>query len=230
MERLQQLKRLFPTNTRMYIDFANTRMACERMGWRIDVQKLKSLTESIGSISSVRFYFGTITGDFGSEGFMARVRKVGFQVRTKPVKFIRRSIDMSSVSKDSTDILKEFVDRNLLRHLRLDAVEYLNRQLYALNRQGILFLETRKCNFDVEIGTDMLLDRALQKAEIFCLWSGDSDFADPISQLLRDGKKVVVVARKVATELNSLRTQGLIIYDLRKLRGMISLEKQRGLP
>jgi len=50
----------------------------------------------------------------------------------------------------------------------------------------------------------MFLDYAKNNADNFILWSGDSDFADPIKQLLKDGKKTVLfaTARRVSTELN----------------------------
>lgn len=153
---------------------------------------------------------------------MARARKVGFQVRTKPVKFIRLSIDVSSISRQSPDILRNFVDEALLKAFKVETIEYLNQQLHDLNRLGQLALEKMKCNFDVEIASDMRLHNSLGEADTFCLWSGDSDFADPILQLLNDGRNVMVVARGVAAELNDLRPDGLIIHDLRKLKDLIS--------
>lgn len=57
----------------------------------------------------------------------------------------------------------------------------------------------------------------------FVLWSGDSDFADPIKQLLDDGRKVVLfaTARKVSAELNILRNKGLYIFEIKKIRDFI---------
>lgn len=224
----KDLRKLLTEKTHVYIDYANTRRSCERLGWRIDLEKLRDLLDSLGTVLSKKFYFGTMVGDSASEGFMKRVRRIGFEVKTKPVKLMRLSINASSISEQSTDILKSFVDETLLRSLKVEAIQYLNRQLRDLNRQGNLFLEKRKCNFDVEIATDMRLDNALGRAKTFCLWSGDSDFADPLLQLLNEGKKVVVVARSVASEINDLRPDGLVIYDLRKLRQTLSMWKAKG--
>ena len=79
-------------------------------------------------------------------------------------------------------------------------------KLEKLDRNGKWFLEDRKCNFDVEIGTDMLIDEEQNRIESFVLWSGDSDFADPVKQLLNDGQKVFLfaTARRVSAELNEL--------------------------
>jgi uncharacterized LabA/DUF88 family protein len=141
------------------------------------------------------------------------------------------SINATSVSPQSTDVLANFIDQTLIRLLKVEAVEYLNKQLIALNKEGKYSLQKLKCNFDVEIATDMRLDHALGKCQTFCLWSGDSDFAHPILQLLNHGRNVVVISKGISTELSELKPDGMIYYDLRKLRELICLsaEKQRGL-
>lgn len=103
----------------------------------------------------------------------------------------------------------------------------MNNELKALNQQGILYVEDPKANFDVEIGRDMLRDYDTEGLDHFVLWSGDSDFEDPIRQLLKDNKKVVVcaTARKIATELNMLRSEGLIILDVQKIKEFICYKK-----
>jgi uncharacterized LabA/DUF88 family protein len=52
------------------------------------------------------------------------------------------------------------------------------------------------------------------------LWSGDSDFADPVIQLVRSGKKVFLfaTARRVSIELQ--RT-GIPIFEIQKIRNFI---------
>ncbi|MDD4358916.1 MAG: NYN domain-containing protein [Candidatus Pacebacteria bacterium] len=89
-------------------------------------------------------------------------------------------------------------------------------------------MEDRKCNFDVEIGRDMLLDYERNNIDTFVLWSGDSDFYEPIKQLLEDKKKVILfaTARKVSSELNELKKQGLFIYDIQNIRSFICYKKQ----
>jgi uncharacterized LabA/DUF88 family protein len=200
----------------------------KRLGWRIDLQKLKHLCDSFPQIKQVKFYFGTIPGPGGSEGFINFARKVGYVVTTKPVKNMRLAIDVSSVSPRSTDLLNNFISDTLLKNLRVEAIEFLNDQLRDLNKQGIKYLEHPKCNFDVEIGSDMRIDHLMVDCQGFCLWSGDSDFADPVRQLLEDKKKVVLfaVSGRISSELNALRSCGLQIFDIKKLRGII--EDTRG--
>ena len=68
-------------------------------------------------------------------------------------------------------------------------------------------MEEMKANFDVEMGRDMLRDYDAGEADTL---SGDSDFADPVRQLLRDGKRVVLLttSRRVAADLSALRSEG----------------------
>lgn len=219
--RIEELKSIFDGDTHVYIDYANVRSCCTRLGWSLDLRRLKNLLVATGKVKSVRFYFGTIAGDKGSEGFLARARKEGFEVHTKAVKFINLSIDVSSIGLQSTDILQNFLNEALIRSLKIEAIEYLNTQLAGLNAEGKTFLQVMKCNFDVEIATDMRLDHALNKAQTYCLWSGDSDFAHPVWQLLNDGRKVVVISKGIATELNDLKADGMVYYDLRKLKELI---------
>ena len=116
----------------------------------------------------------------------------------------------------------------LLKSLKVESIEYLNRQLAELNKQGIKSIEDLKCNFDVEIGREMLRDYDKNGIENFALFSGDSDFADPVKQLLDDGKKVVLfaTARRIAAELNDLQNNGLIIYDVQKVRNFICWKRE----
>jgi len=123
---------------------------------------------------------------------------------------MKLNMDVSGISFDSPDVLKQFIRAPLLYKMDVETIRYMNTRLRNLNKLGILYFEDRKCNFDVEIGRDMLLDFAKGEADHFILWSGDSDFADPIRQLLSDGKTVIlfITARRVASELNELRGGG----------------------
>lgn len=80
----------------------------------------------------------------------------------------------------------------------------------------------------MEIGTDILLDCERNKTETFVLWSGDSDFADPLERLLKEGKKVVLFATagRIARELNELRSSGQEIFDIFHLREFICWPKE----
>ena len=226
--RIVELSTVFDRPTSVYIDYANVRPWSERLGWHVDLKRLKQFLDSFEAIRSVKLYQGTLVGDVVSENLIRDAKAAGYEVHTKPVKIMRLPINVSSVAPDSPDILNNFVRTPLLRKLKLEAIIYINDQLRDLNRQGTLWIEDRKCNFDVEIGRDMLRDLDQQRAESFILWSGDSDFAGPIEELLASGKRVYLfaTARRVASELNALSSHGLAIFDIQKIRDFICWKKE----
>src|SRR5206468_10408428 len=107
-DRIELLDKVLNDKTIVYIDFANVRGFCKRLGWQIDLKKLKILFDSF-AVKEARFYFGTYRNDDKSQRFMTFVHKTGYKVRTKPVKIIQVSIDASSVSAKSPDILGNFI-------------------------------------------------------------------------------------------------------------------------
>lgn len=138
------------------------------------------------------------------------------------------SINASRIPLDSTALLDRFVRRALLRKYEVGTIEYLNERFKDMNKKGEYFIEDRKCNFDVEIGVDMLLDCERNSAETFVLCSGDSDFSDPVEKLMSAGKKVILfaTARKVSKELSALVAKGLMIFDIQKIRDFICWKKE----
>jgi len=226
--RIKELMGIFDKKTNIYIDFANVIRWQDKLKWHIDLKRLKQFFDSFDTINLVKFYSGTLVGNIASEKFIEDIRSMKYDVHTKPVKIMNLSIDVSSIPIDSPILLRDFIRKPLLAKFDLETIEYLNKKLKELNDKGIKFIEDLKCNFDVEIGRDMLLDYEKNGIENFVLWSGDSDFADPINQLLNDGKKVILfaTARKVASELNELKKKGLLIFDIQKIRNFICWKKE----
>lgn len=225
-----ELENLLKGNVAMYIDYANVRPWSEKLQWHIDIKRLRQFLQSFSNILDVKFYCGTLAGDARSEEEILHATQVGYTVRTKPVKIMKLSINASSLANTAdTSILKRFVRKSLLRQWTGEVIEYLNTQFVSMNKLGTVSIEDRKCNFDVEIGTDMLLDVQRIQADTFVLWSGDSDFHDVLSQLLSQGKNVILFAtsRRIAKELNDLRKQGLIVFDIQKIRDFICWKKER---
>lgn len=222
-QRIKELENIFDKTTNIYIDFANVFRWQEKLGWHISLKRLKQLLDSFSSVNQIKFYSGTLVGDIKSQRIIEEARALGYSVITKPVKIMRLSIDISSIPLNSPEILKQFIRDSLLKKLNIETIEFINSRLKELNQQGVMFIEDLKCNFDVEIGRDMLLDYHQNKIHNFILWSGDSDFSDPLKQLLIDGKKVGIFAtvRRVAAELNDLKVDGLFIFEIQKIRDFI---------
>jgi uncharacterized LabA/DUF88 family protein len=227
-DRIKELECVFAKSTHVYIDYANVRPWSNKLGWHVDEKRLKQFLDSFDTIKAVKFYYGTLEGSQESESFMNEVQHLGYAVQTKPVKTIPLSINVTSISPTSPDILKEFIRKPLMQKLKIETVEYLNGQLLELNKQGTVKLEDKKCNFDVEIGCEMMLDRERHNIETYCLWSGDCDFEDVITKLLSDNRKVILfcTARRVSNELNVLTSKGLLIYDIQKIKDFICWKRE----
>jgi uncharacterized LabA/DUF88 family protein len=224
VELIEKIDSMLSGKTTMYIDYANIRPWSNKLRFHIDIKRLKQFLDSFSQIQNVHFYQGTLVGDDQSESDIKDIEDRGYKLHTKPVKIMDLSIDVTSLqSMQSPDLLNDFIRTPLLKTLALNQIENLNQHLKNLNQQGIKKLQDMKCNFDVEIGVDMLLDLEHNIADTFVLWSGDSDFADPIQQLLDAKKKVVLFATagRIAKELNGLRTLGLVIFDIRDLEKFV---------
>ncbi len=227
--RIAALEQLFFGTVNIYVDYANVRPWATKLGWNIDLRRLKQFLYSFNNVASVKFYSGLLLGDIDSEDLDEECKKLfKDDYKTKSVKILKKSIDYSSIKSNSSDLLEQFVRKCLLREYTLDTIEYLNERFRDLNQIGKLFIEDRKCNFDVEIGTDMALDLERKGVDTFVLWSGDSDFYDPVLKLLEKGKRVILfaTARKVSSELNDLGQKGLCIYDIQKIRNFICYKRQ----
>lgn len=227
-EVIKQLEGIFSGRTRMYVDYANVRPWSEKLGWHIELKRLKQFLDSFNTIEAVNFYNGLLAGNERSEKEKIEAEDNHYILRTKPVKIITLSIDVSSILPDSTVLISQFVRRALLKKYEIKTVEYLNERFKDMNKKGEYFIEDMKCNFDVEIDVDMLIDCERGSAEVFVLWSGDSDFADSITKLMGAGKRVVLfaTARKVSKELSALTKDGLMIFDIQKIRDFICWKKE----
>jgi len=225
---VKQLENIFGSSTRVYIDYANVRPWSNKLGWHIDLKRLKQLFDSFDTIEAVNFYNGYLEDDSRSAREIREIENQKYIVRTKSVKIMRFSIDASSIPPDSTALLNHFIRRALLRQYEVGTIEYLNERFEDMNKKGLYYIEDRKCNFDVEIGVDMLLDYERNNTATFVLWSGDSDFADPLEKLLKAGKKVFIFAtsRKVSKKLSGLRSSGLVIFDIQKIKDFICWNRE----
>lgn len=225
---INELEKLLVGNVTMYIDYANVRPWANYLNWHIDLKRLDLFLSSFNNIGQIKIYAGTLTGDKNSERIINEINKTSYILKTKPVKIMKFSIDTSSIPPQSTSLLNQFIRASLIRKYDVATIEYLNNKFKELNNQGIYFLEDRKCNFDVEIGRDILFDHEKNNIDTFVLWSGDSDFSEPLAHLLEHNKKVILFATstKVSTELNALREKGLLIFDIRKIKNFICWRRE----
>lgn len=251
-----ELEAIFEKPTNVYVDYANVINWHKILNWHISLKRVKQLHQCFKTINKVSLYTGffpneeaeklklreenlskkiPLTDDMYTINQLASM--LGYTVRNKHVKVMQMSIDVSSIAENNPSLLQNFIDKELLKTFPLEIITVLNKHLKDLNDKGIKFIERRKCNFDVEIGTDMLLDcERDKKVETFVLWSGDSDFAEPIAKLIDKGKKVVLFATarrvRITTELERLKSKGLFVFEVKKIKEFICFprEMQKGSP
>lgn len=225
---ITDLQQILCSDNVTYIDWGNVRNWSTKLGWHVCHKRLKQLIDSFCGPSAAKIYYGTLNGDPNSQAFITEAKRVGYEIHTKAVKSIRLPIDVSSISAESPDIIKNFVNPRLLSTLSVEMIRQLNEHLRDLNKKGTTHFEDLKCNFDVEIGRDILMDSTSGRFNCYSLWSGDSDFHDPVFELLRRGKRVVVfgTSRMISRQLNQLRTKGLQIYDIKKMKEFICWAKE----
>jgi len=233
---IEGMSKVFDETTNVYIDYANVVWWQDKLKWHFNIKRLKQLLDSFDTTNEIKFYYGELV-DTGnkkeeinkSKLFLEEIKKTGFILRTKPVKLCKLSIDATGIPFDSPSVIKDFIKKPLIKKFDLDAIEYLNRRLIELNQRGIYAIEDRKCNFDVEIGTDMIIDDYKDGVKNFVLWSGDSDFYDPLKQLLDKGKRVAIfcTSGKISRELNELKKDGLIVFDIKKIKNFMCWNKEK---
>lgn len=242
---IEKLNTAFSGITNVYIDYANVIHWHRQLGWHVDIKRLKQLLDSFSTIKLTHFYAGTLMEEQEVSEHpedppcllpvlspVELAAKYKYLVHTKPVKVIKLSVDVSGIPENSPAVLQNFIDKQFLSKINLETVAYLNKYLKVLNTQGLLYIEKRKCNFDVEIGIDVLIDHKMNGIDTFALWSGDSDFAGPLKQLMDDGRKVIVFSttRRISHELKQLSNEGMFIFDIQRIKEFVcfSREMQKG--
>ncbi len=88
-----------------------------------------------------------------------------------------------------------------------------NHPLYQLHN----YKQIHKCNFDVEISTDIVFDRT--KIDEIILFSGDSDFKYLIEKIKNVGKKIIVFSSRktISWELKLAASEYVFIEDLEEI-------------
>ena len=217
---ISDLENIFDKPTNIYIDWQNVIHWQKKLRWNFDLKRIKRFFDSFDNIEQVKIYTGTLEGNDKSEQNIPDLKSWGYDIVTKPVKKMKLSIDTSSISDNSPTLLQQFIKKSLLEKLDISTIILLNERLSDLNKKGILFIEEEKCNFDVEMGRDLLKDFEFNGTKNFILWTTDSDFEDPVKQIKDDGKKAVIFSfsGKVARELSQ---KGVYIFDVKKIKEFV---------
>ena len=113
------------------------------LGWKIGLQKLFDYLSGYKEIVDKRFYFGVETGKSWSEEFQTKIQSIGFDLRSKEVKWVPVSLEKSHFKK----VIKELFDV-------LDGIKITNSEiatkLYELRQKIESRLAERKPDFDTD--------------------------------------------------------------------------------
>lgn len=163
-----------------YLDLSNMFHWQGVLKWRFRLEDVVSELFTIPGMKEVRVYYGLDEKNLKrSKGFHKRIRKTGAILKSKPVKYIKKTVNDALLFRERTLTL---FDGGMTTKI--------NELVEEVQKAGIT-IEEPKCNFDVEMTMDMLDD--LEKISGILLFSGDSDFHAPLERLKVKGKKVYVV-------------------------------------
>lgn len=228
-DRINELESIFGERTNVYIDWANVYRRQQKLERHIDLRRLYQLLRSFSQIDKIRRYYGSLVGDKTSEKWIAEAKTFGYDVVSKSVKIMHHSIDVSGIPIDSSDVIRQYINKWLLDHLDRATIIALNERLKIVNDWWLRKIQELKCNFDVEIGVDMILDLEKSQSQgyykTFVLWSWDSDFADIVNRITNSGFEVYVfsTSKRVSKELAETNAH---IYDIKKIRDFICRNRE----
>ncbi len=222
-------KKVFKGPTNIYIDWANVYNWQDKLKWHIDTKRLYDFLISFNQVKKIKIYQGFFEDNEESKDRIEDYKNCGYEVRTKPAKKIKINIDVNSIAIDSTVVLKRVVSKTLISKLSVEAVEQMNKILREINEKGDYILIQHKCNFDVEMASDIKTDfenKDNENIETFVIVSGDSDFVDTVESLISSGKRVVILGTggRVSRELSYSKAY---IYDIKQIKNFICWNRER---
>ena len=135
---IEKLNGIFSGKVNVYVDYANVRPWSEKLQWHVEPRRLKQFLQSFDNINLVRFYQGELVSDPRSHKEVKHLQSLEckrFSLRTKPVKIMKFSIDMTSVDDQSPILLRHFIRASLLRKLDIETIEFLNKKLHETEQK-----------------------------------------------------------------------------------------------
>lgn len=196
--------------TLVLIDWANVYGWHESLAWKISPRKLYSHFKRYKEIEEIRFYFGKDRHRKSKE-FLQKVRRMGFTVVSKDVKYVPVTLDKSHFRKLFEGIRENFVQLKLTKDQQEKLLEIIGRTVFR-----------RKCDFDVEVTMDV--QRLIDKFDALILFSGDGDYAPVLKYCLKGGKQVIVVfaSGHLGKEIRNLEEERIFLCPVNRLKENIS--------
>jgi len=179
-----------------YLDLTNMFYWQDVLGWKFRIKDIVAQLKAFPNIKEVKIYYGKNEQNTDeikkSDVLQKRILATGAILKTKKVKFLKKTIDEALLFKKSTrDLFNQQVNEKLINLVK--EIKKIKFEIYE-----------PKCNFDVEIAMDILDDA--EKISAIMLFSGDSDLLEPLERLKVKDKKICVVGVRymVAGELHAI--------------------------
>jgi len=177
-----------------YLDLTNMFYWQDVLGWKFRIKDIIFQLKSFPNIKEVKIYYGKNEQNeeerIKSDIFQKRILKTGAVLKSKKVKFIKKTIDEALIFKKNT---RNLFNQNVNEKLSnlIEEIKKIKSEVYE-----------PKCNFDVEMAMDMMDDA--DKVSAIMLFSGDSDLSEPLERLKIRNKKICIVGVRcmVAGELH----------------------------
>jgi len=166
------------------IDWANVYGWAGKLKWGVDPKKLYDYLKIYPEIYDIRFYFGAEKGNKKSEEFQEEIKRIGYTLISKEVKWIPSPLRIAHFKSDRGEI------KSVAEALGEASTTFKKFQYDLQKPFGGQFYR-RKCDFDVEITKDVLLN--INKFSGLILFSGDGDYKAIIEYLLDNKKQAIVV-------------------------------------
>ena len=196
---------------RVFIDYANLKSSALHLGKHTDLKVLYDYLSSVPYIDKISMYYGTDPRNGKSYQFIEWLRNTGYDVVTKDVKYIKVDIK-ELVTTGKNKYLLEKLDKKTVKNFLLE-VEKLDPKTD--------FLESPKCNFDIEIALDMF--QSMETYDGFILFSGDGDFAKVVQLARAQGKYIIVITLRkfLAGELIKSADKYINLKSFENLKGFL---------
>ena len=170
--------------TLVIIDWANVYGWSEKLKWEIDPKKLYKYLKSYSEIENIKFYFGVERGNKKSEEFQKAIKRIGYTLISKELKWV-------PVSLDSAHFKKFFKELNKITNGLKQSNSEIAEQILNTIKTPIY---RRKCDFDCEIAIDAM--KNIDQIDSLILFSGDGDYAVVVDELIKRSKQAIVIFAK----------------------------------
>jgi uncharacterized LabA/DUF88 family protein len=144
----------------VFIEGSNIYFAQKKMGKWLDWVKVKKFLEGEYNVLEFRYYVGIRENDQKMKRFLRKLKKIGFKVKTKPVKLIideeGRKLEKANFDVEMTgDILEYKKDFDILVLFSGDSdFAYLVKLLHKKNKKVFVYSSRRTLSWELKIKAD----------------------------------------------------------------------------